>query len=256
MELLSDCHWAIVEPLFRQPLTGKARRGRPWIDARRVLSGILWILRTGAPWRYLPDCFPSYQTCHRRFQQWNSEGTLGRAVAQLASELGVGDGEEAFIDGSYVPARRGGLCVGRCRAGRATKVMAIADERGFPLSVSIADGSRHDVVLTNQALDASFVAWLPPRLIGDKAWDSGKAQRALAAERNIELIAPKRGGRRPSKRKQDGRALRRARRRWKVERLFAWLKAFRRLACRWENKAENDLGLLKLGCIVILLRQY
>ena len=135
-------------------------------------------------------------------------------------------------------------------------MMAIADERGLPLSVSIADGSRHDVVLTDHALDASFVDTLPPRLIGDKAWDSGKAQRLLAEERNIELIAPKRGGKRPSKRKQDGRALRRTRRRWKVERLFAWLKTFRRLACRWEHKAANYLGLLHLGCIVILLRRY
>lgn len=256
MELLSDHHWAIIEPLFPRPQLGEPRRGRPWIDARRVLSGILWILRTGAPWRYLPDCFPSYQTCHRRFQQWNSDGTLCRVLAQLAAEIGVGDGEEAFIDGTYVAARRGGLCVGRCRAGRATKVMAVADDRGLPLSISIADGSRHDVVLTNQVLDASFVDSLPPRLIGDKAWDSGKAQRALAEERNIELIAPKRGGKRPSTRKQDGRALRRVRRRWKVERLFAWLKAFRRLVCRWESKAENYLGLLQLGCIVILLRQH
>lgn len=256
MELLSDFHWAIIEPLFPRPRPGRTRRGRPWIDARHGLGGILWILRTGAPWRYLPGCFPSYQTCHRRFQQWNADGTLHRILTRLAAELGVGSGEEAFIDGTYVPARRGGLCVGRCRAGRATKVMAIADDRGLPLSISIADGSRHDVVLTNQALDASFVDSLPPRLVGDKAWDSGKAQRALAEERDIELIAPKRGGKRPSARKQDGRALRRARRRWKVERLFAWLKAFRRLVCRWENRAENYLGLLQLGCIVILLRQY
>lgn len=237
MDQLSDLHWAIIEPLIPRPRS--SRRGRPWVDARRVLSGILWILRTGAPWRYLPSRFASYQTCHRRFQQWNTDGTLYRVLTRLASELEVGNGEEAFIDGTYVPAKRGGLYVGRCRAGRATKVMAIADERGLPMSVSIADGSRHDVVLTDQALDWSFVSTLPSRLIGDKAWDSGKAQKALAEERNIELIAPKRGGRRPSSRKQDGRSLRRARRRWKVERLFAWLKAFRRLACRWEYKAEN-----------------
>lgn len=134
--------------------------------------------------------------------------------------------------------------------------MAIADQEGLPLSVCIADGSRHDVVLTDSVLDAAFIDTLPPRLIGDKAWDSAKHQNALKTERAIELIAPKKGGKRPSKRRQDGRALRRARRRWKVERLFAWLKNFRRLVTRWESKADNYLGMLYLGCILILLRQF
>ena len=94
---------------------------------------------------------------------------------------------------------------------------------------------------------------LPPRLIGDKAWDSAKHVRALARERNIELIAPVQSN---SKRKQDGRPLRRYRRRWKVERLFAWLKRFRRIATRWERKTENYLGFLHLGCALILLRHW
>ena len=96
---------------------------------------------------------------------------------------------------------------------------------------------------------------LPPRLIGDKAWDNATLQERLARERNIELIAPKRGGQRPSKRKQDGRPLRRYKRRWKVERLFAWLKRWRRLGTRWERKATNYLAFLLLGCAVLLLRK-
>lgn len=109
-------------------------------------------------------------------------------------------------------------------------------------------------MLTDRTLDAAFVRELPPRLIADKAWDSPSLQARLAAERGIELIAPKKGGKNPSRRHQDGRALRRYRRRWKIERLFAWLKRWRRLAIRWEHKAENYLGLLHLGCIIVLLR--
>lgn len=134
--------------------------------------------------------------------------------------------------------------------------MAIADRDGLPLAVAIAGGNRHDVSLTDPTLDAAFVDELPPRLIGDKAWDSAKHADALLEERNIELIAPKRGGKRPSKRKQDGRSLRRYKRRWLVERLFAWLKRMRRLAVRWERKAQNYLGFLQLGCAVILLRGF
>lgn len=109
-------------------------------------------------------------------------------------------------------------------------------------------------MLTDRTLDAAVVAYLPPRLIGDKAWDSRTLQTQLAEERNMELIAPKRGGKRPSKRSQDGRSLRRYKRRWRVEALFAALKQMRRLATRWERKAENFLGLLQLGCAVVLLR--
>lgn len=108
-------------------------------------------------------------------------------------------------------------------------------------------------MLTERTLDVAFVEELPPRLIGDKAWDGGALSRRLE-ERGIELIAPKRKGGTESNRKQDGRPLRRYRRRWKIERLFAWLKRFRRLALRWEHKAENFLGLIHIGCIVVLLR--
>jgi transposase len=92
---------------------------------------------------------------------------------------------------------------------------------------------------------------LPPRLIGDKAWDGGPLQARLKKERGIDLIAPKKAN---SRRIQDGRKLRRYRRRWKVERLFAWLKRWRRIATRWERKADNFLGFVQLGCIVLLLR--
>jgi len=91
-------------------------------------------------------------------------------------------------------------------------------------------------------------------MIGDKAYDSDPLDACLAAQ-GIEMIAPHKGGRRrtPS---QDGRALRRYVRRWKVERLFAWLGNFRRLLHRWEYHLPNFTGFVQLGCILILLRNY
>lgn len=93
---------------------------------------------------------------------------------------------------------------------------------------------------------------LPPRLIADKAWDGRALQLRLKQERGIELISPKWKN---SRRHQDGRMLRRYKRRWKVERLFAWLKRWRRIATRWEHKAENFLGFVQLGCVILLLRR-
>jgi transposase len=132
--------------------------------------------------------------------------------------------------------------------------MAIADRNGLPLALHLASGNRYDSVLTEGTLDAAFVAELPPRLIGDKAWDAKALQQRLWTERGIDLIAPKRGGTRPSTRRQDGRKLRRYKRRWRVESLFAQLKRFRRIATRWDVKSANFFGFLQLACSVLLLR--
>ena len=64
----------IIEPLLSELPSGK--RGRPWRDNREVLEGILWVMRTEAPWRDMPKAYPPYQTCHRRFQQWSSRMVL------------------------------------------------------------------------------------------------------------------------------------------------------------------------------------
>jgi transposase len=91
-------------------------------------------------------------------------------------------------------------------------------------------------------------------LIGDKAYDSDPLDIELQ-EKGIEMIAPHKQNRKKPK-TQDGRSLRRYKRRWKVERFFAWLQNFRRVATRFDYKAENYLGFVHLGCIVILLRTY
>lgn len=109
-------------------------------------------------------------------------------------------------------------------------------------------------MLVDETIDAGFLPHAPDRLIGDKAYDSDALDRRLAEERGIELIAPNRSNRRVMT--QDRRPLRRYRRRWKVERLFAWLQNYRRLVNRWEYHADNFLGFLHLGCICILLRHF
>ena len=97
---------------------------------------------------------------------------------------------------------------------------------------------------------------LSERLIGDKkAYDSDELDERLWDERGVKLIAPRRRGcKRPAT--QDERELRRYKRRWKVERFFAWLHFSRRLVIRYEVKAENFLGFLHLACALILMRQF
>ena len=91
-------------------------------------------------------------------------------------------------------------------------------------------------------------------MIGDKAYDSDRLDEQLLTEYGTEMISPHRKNRKPENVTQDGRPLRRYVRRWKIERLFAWLHNFRRLVVRWEYHDENYLGFLRLACIKILLR--
>jgi transposase len=132
--------------------------------------------------------------------------------------------------------------------------MGMADAHGLPLAAYATSASPHEVTLVQDVLAQSFTRELPQRLIGDRAYDSDALDVELAAT-GIELIAPHKSNRvRPPT--QDGRALRRYRRRWKVERLWAWLQNFRRVATRFDYHVENFLGFVHLGCIKILLRCY
>jgi transposase len=144
--------------------------------------------------------------------------------------------------------------VGKTKRGKGTKLMALADGSGLPLAVHAASASPHEVTLVGETLASSFVGEQPERLIGDRAYDSDPLDAALGAQ-GVEMIAPHRKGRK-KRRTQDGRKLRRYKRRWKVERLFAWLGNFRCLVVRYEWRVENYLGFVRLGCVMILLRQF
>jgi transposase len=120
---LSDAQWEVIEPILR-PKRRSDGRGRPWQNPRAVLKGILWVLGTGAQWRELPKKYPSYQTCHRRFQQWVREGKLEGILRVLAEELharGKLKLEEAFIDASFTGAKKGAARSGPPSAAKGRK---------------------------------------------------------------------------------------------------------------------------------------
>jgi transposase len=142
--------------------------------------------------------------------------------------------------------------VGPSKRGKGTKIIALADDYSLPLVVGIESASPHESQLVEGILGNSFLDTLPSRLIGDKAFDSDRLDRDLAERYGIEMIAPHRSVRRSPT--PDGRSLRPYSKRWRVERLFAWLHHFRRLVTRWEYHVENFFGMVRLGCMQILLR--
>ena len=144
--------------------------------------------------------------------------------------------------------------MGKTKRGKGTKLMAVADGSGLPLAVYAASASPHEVTIVQATLAEVLTVERPQRLIGDKAYDSDPLDAELE-EQGIEMIAPHKANRKKAP-TQDGRPLRRYKRRWKIERLFAWLQNFRRIAMRFDFHDENYLGFVHLGCIRILLRCY
>jgi transposase len=106
----TDEQWAILESLIPIKEPREDGKGRPRINDRDILNGILWVLRTGAAWQDMPDRYPSPATCHRRFQEWQREGVLEKILTSLAEDLkerGRLDLTECFIDGTFVAAKKG-----------------------------------------------------------------------------------------------------------------------------------------------------
>ncbi len=143
---------------------------------------------------FLPERYPPYQTCRRWFQRWRKEGVFDAVLLALADDLrerGKLDLREAFIDGTFAPAKKGGRTVGKTKRCKGTKIMAVADAAGFPLALHVASASPHEVTLVEDTLDRTFTNELPGRLIGDKAYDSDKLDTRLEEAWGIEMIAPK-----------------------------------------------------------------
>lgn len=188
---------------------------------------------------------------HSPPSQKNALNRMSKSSPTLRKTLSI---SARFINATFAPAKKGGLGVGPAKRGKDTKITAIAVGNSLPLAVSVQAASPHESQLVEEALGNSFLDELPARLIGDKAYDSDSLDRNMQEQYGIEMIAPHRCDRaHPT---QDGRPLRRYRRRWTVERLLAWLQWFRRLVTRWEYHVENFLGMARLGCMKIMLRYF
>ena len=133
MDLTKE-QWQRIADLIPSVKARSGRAGRPPQDPRAILNGILWILRTGAPWKDLPGRYPPRSTCHRRFQQWTREGVFEAILTALAEDLhdrGGIDLSEGFIDGTFAPAKKGAMAWARPNAEKAPKSWALATLKVF-----------------------------------------------------------------------------------------------------------------------------
>lgn len=157
------------------------------------LDGIFWVLRSGAPWRDLPDRYGPYTTCHNRFVRWRRAGVWDRILDAVADRA---EASVQMIDSSIVRVHQHGSCIGRdarhctgrSRGGLTTKIHAVVDRRGRPLRVDLSAGQEHDSV---KAIDLLRDLLGKGTLLADKAYDADTIRAFAKSEGGWANIPPR-----------------------------------------------------------------
>jgi transposase len=247
--LMTDDEWAYFEPFLIH-----RGGGRPPRNHRRVLDAVFWLMRTGAPWRDLPEEFGNWNSIFRQFRRWADSGVWDVILEGLA-ESGVADATLQMIDATIIRAHHcaaGGRgaernALGRSRGGFSTKINARTNAEGLPIGVVITPGQAHDVTAfpaLMQEIDRD-----PEQMLGDKGYDS-EAVRNDIEERGGEAAIPSTATRKVQH--AVDKALYALRNR--IERFFNRAKNSRRVATRYDKLMESFAAFVLLACIRIWIR--
>ncbi|MEV5355835.1 IS5 family transposase [Streptomyces sp. NPDC052693] len=287
---LTDAAWERIEPLLPR-VDG---RGRPWRDHRQVVNGVLWRLRTGAPWRDLPERYGPWQTVYERFARWEADGTWAKllehvqvrddAVGRVEWTVSVGSTTNRAHQHSAGARKKGPQngdepedpgrsqerqAIGRSRGGLTTKVHLAVDGRGLPLSIVLTPGNVNDATAFGQVLDSIRIPravtgrprTTPARVLGDKAYSS-RAIRHLLRRRGIVATIPERRDQMANRRRRGTHGGRPPafdkdiyRNRNVVERCFARLKQFRAITMRFDKLADRYRAGIVVAALALWLRE-
>lgn len=242
--MLSDGDWERLSQLMLD--TGRVYN-KP--EHRSTLEGILYRMRTGCPWRDLPEAFGHWNTVFRRFNLWSRKGVMTRIFKVLS--FGT-DTEWLFIDSSIVRAHqhssgaRGRMeqAIGRSRGGRSTKIHLAVDSYGLPVHYELSAGQVHDMSHARSLVDGS-----PPaeNVIADKGYDSGAVREHIEARGGVSVI-PRRKNRVLGNETMDWCLYRY---RHLVENAFSRIKHFRAIATRYDKLERNFASMLALAFVVV-----
>lgn len=257
--LVSDELWAIVEPLIpkHEP---SPKGGRPRLDDRKLLAGILFVLKSGIPWEMLPQEMNSGcgMTCWRRLKEWQEAGVWDRLHHELLNQLqkeDLIDWSRATVDSASVRAVGGGEETGPNPTDRGklgSKHHVLTDANGIPLSDTLTGANRHDSTQLMPMLEAippvagkqGHPRKKPEKIYADRAYDSEPLRRKLR-EKRIEPHLAERG---------TGHGSGLGIYRWVSERTLGWLHNFRRLRIRFDRSDEIHHAFLKFAEAIICFR--
>ena len=245
---ISDEHWERIEHL----LPGRA--GDPGVtakDNRLFLDAVLWIGKTGSPWRDLPRSFGKWNSVWRRFDRWCTKGVWHRVFEALKDP----DLEWLILDSTVIRAhqhaagaakKKGGVdqALGRSRGGFGTKLHLAVDGLGNPVEFVLtggqaADVTQADALIEGQAFDA---------VIADKGYDAEALVTRIEASDAAAVIPPRRNRR--FQRAYDQHLYKE---RNLAERFINRIKQYRRVATRYEKTARNFMGFIQVAAIMVLL---
>ncbi|XUP58122.1 IS5 family transposase [Allorhizobium sp. Av2] len=251
-EVLRDDQWERLKPFV--PGGRKGKRG-PRSDGRRFFDAILWLARSGARWRDLPeDRFGSYQAVKRRYYRWIEQGIFDETFEAVAADP---DLEWLSIDATVIRAqaqaaggrpKKGGpqaQALGRSRGGFGCKIHAVVDALGLPVRFQLGPGQQNDM-----APACDLVRGLPAqKVLADRAYDADHLHDVILEQGGEPVIPPRRH--RKYQHAYDRIAYRQ---RWGIESFFAKLKQWRRIATRYDKLAANFLGFIKLASIMLWIK--
>jgi putative transposase len=264
---MSDDFWLQAEPLL-EPFKRKHAGGRPPIEFRVILNGILYLLRTGCQWDCLPRCDGAKSTVHEHFQQWAQAGVLNELFRVMASVYQEQSGLQwtwQSMDGALVqaPVHGQSVCLAEEGLGRnptdrgrsGCKIHVQVDQQGVPMGVVVVGANVHDSRLVSSTLATTILPRPvptpddPQHLCLDKGYDYPRVEVEVKGHGYLPHI------RRIGEEKLAEGAKTHPARRWVVERAIAWLKGFRAIRTRYVCQARNYLALIHLACAQIIFRK-
>ena len=247
---ITDVQWDRINGL----LAGKASDpGVTAKDNRLFVNAVLWIAKTGAPWRDLPERFGNFNSVWRRFDRWSRKGVWEKVFRELQDP----DLEWLLLDSTVIRAhqhaagakKRGsdesaeGEALGRSRGGFSTKIHVSVNGMGLPVEIQLTPGQQADITKAADLLEG----YEPEAVIADKGYDSDALVDAIKAKGGEAVIPPKQN--RLEQREYDSHLYKE---RNQVERFMNRIKQFRRVATRYEKTARNFLSFVYLASIMIL----
>jgi transposase len=251
---LRDEDWERV----RELLPGRVgQRGAPAKDNRLFLDAVLWIAKTGAPWRDLPERFGKWNSVWRRFDRWARQGIWQK----LFNAFQDPDLEWLVLDSTVVRAHphaagarkssggQAAQALGRSRGGFGTKIHAAVSGLLLPVALLLSAGQEADVCHARTLLAEVPANAEVQAVIADKGYDSQAVVEAVVA-RGAEAVMPSRSNRKEQrvydKERYKDRNL--------AERFWSKIKQFRRVATRYEKTGRNFLAFVQVASLIVLLR--
>jgi transposase len=248
---MSDLIWLSEAQMRRIERYFPLSHGVPRVDDRRIVSGIIFVIRNGLRWRDAPAAYGPPKTIYNRFIRWSRLGVFNKIFAALAAKSGKPD--QLMIDATHLKAHRTAASlfkrgavprrIGRTKGGLNSKLHAVCDGKGRPLIMLLSEGQMSDYKGAALMVDALPKA---EALLGDRGYDADWFRVALAA-RGIAACIPSKANRKMSI--PHDTVLYRQRHR--IENMFGKLKDWRRIHTRYDRCAHTFMSAICIAATVI-----